>query len=203
MSVHNTHKNRFLLILQINLVVFIGELLVALYSGSLTMLSDSLHVSIHIVAPFLAYISEYEFGGISGKSIKKWTAGINIILFFVLAAGIAYEARERLSLPPQLRLGPTFFVVAILGLVANIYSANILHNIEDDECEQNVKPLFWHMVFDSAGSVIVIVGAVLMYVTHLFILDPILSFILAGLISVGAIFMFRNLILDNNHGHHH
>ena len=199
--VHREHKIRFLRILKINIVVFISELLVALYSGSLTMLSDSFHVSLHILAPLTAYISEFEFLGFSGKTIKKWTAGINIILFFILAGGIAHEAWGRITNPPQLRIGIFFFVIAILGLLANIYNANLLHTIKDKECNQNIKPLFWHMVFDSAGSVIVIIGAVVMYWTSVYILDPILSFILAALIAIGAVFMLRELFHGHDHAH--
>lgn len=199
MTVHKLHKSRFLLILRINLVIFIAELLTALYSGSLAMLSDSLHVSIHVLAPFVAYLSEFEFLGFSGDRIKKWTAWVNIFLFFFLAGFIAYEAWQRLSYPPELRIGLMFFLVAILGLGANVYCAGILHRIEDKECHQNIQPLFWHMVFDSAGSVIVIIGAAIMSGTQLYILDPVLSFILAGLIVAGAVFMLHEL----SHGHDH
>ena len=202
MSVHDVHRIRFLQILGINIFVFLAELAVALYSGSLTMLSDSLHVSIHILAPFLAYISEFEFLGFSGPIIKKWTAGINVLLFFVLAGAIADEALKRLGNAPDLRIGWLFFVVAVLGLVANIYCAKLLYSIDDDECRENIKPLFWHMIFDGAGSVVLIVGAVIMYLTGLYVLDPILSLVLAILIVLGAVTMARDLLRGHSHNNH-
>ena len=199
MSIHETHKSRFLLILKINIVAFLAELAVAFYSGSLTMLSDSFHLALHIFTPLIAYISEFEFFGLSGERIKKWTAGSNILLFFFLAGLIVNEAWERLSQPPELKLGHIFFVVAVVGLAANIYNARLLGTIEDRECHVNIKPLFWHMVFDSIGSVIVIIGAMVMYPTGWFIIDPILSFVLSGLIVLGAFFMLKELLYGHKH----
>jgi cobalt-zinc-cadmium efflux system protein len=182
--------------LKINLFVFIAELAAALYSGSLAMLSDSLDLSIHILAPFLAYISEFQFLSIPAEKIKKVASLMNISLFFLLAAIIAKEAWDRLSDPPDITIGLFFIIVAFAGLAANIYNAKLLHRIPGHSCEQNIKPLFWHMVFDAAGSVIVIIGAITMYFSKIYIVDPILSIFIAGLMVLAAIKMLRT-----NEGH--
>jgi len=186
---HAGHKRVFLKILKINLFVFIAELTTALYSGSLAMLSDSLDVSIHILAPFIAYISEFHFLNIPAKKIKKVASLMNISLFFLIAAIIAKEAWDRLSDPPNIKIGLFFVIVAFVGLAANIYNAKLLHEIPGHSCVQNIKPLFWHMVFDAGGSIIVIIATITMYFSKMYIVDPILSIFLAGLMVLAAIKM--------------
>ena len=189
MEDHAEHKRVFLKILKINLFVFIAELATALYSGSLTMFSDSLHLFTHIFAPFVAYISEFQFLNIPAEKIKKVASLMNILLFFLLAAIIVREAWGRLSDPPDITIGLFFMTVAFAGLAANIYNAKLLHEISWRYCVQNIKPLFWHMVFDAGGSIIVIIGAITMYFSKIYIVDPVLSIFLAGLMVLAAIKM--------------
>lgn len=178
MANHADHKRVFFNVLTINITVFLAELAVALYSGSLTMLSDSFHVFIHIVASLVGFISEFEFLGLAPEKIKTYTALTNIGLFFVSAGIIIREALGRLSNPPELILNYYYFLIAVLGLVANIYSAKIIARVEHRECSQNMDTLHACMVYDAVGSIIVIIGALVMYFSGIFLLDPILSIIL-------------------------
>ena len=89
-SGYHSDRDRFLAVLKINFLVFIAELASGWYSGSLSMTSDSFHVSLHIVASLVALASEFKFLGFSSENIKKCSAGINISLFFPLAAMIGF-----------------------------------------------------------------------------------------------------------------
>jgi len=202
-SGHRTDKDRFLTVFEINVIIFIIELLAGWYSGSLSMMSDSFHVSLHVVVSLVALVSEYEFGGLTPNKIKLWSAGINIALFFPLAALISYEAYKRLQNPPTQNLNFTFFLVAFLGLVANIYTIIILPKGFDKEPPNNKnRPLLRiHMIFDTIGSVIVILGGVAIYKTGSNFIDPKLSFGLAGLIVAGAVWMSWELFYGHNHNH--
>lgn len=196
-----TDKNRFLAVFKINVAVFVLELLAGWYSGSLSMTSDSFHVSLHILVSLVALASEYQFLGFSPIKIKRWSAWINIGLFFPLAYIIASEANRRWHNPPIVNIGSAFFVVAILGLAANLYTIKILgETSEEGHSENDNRFLLWiHMIFDALGSLIVIAGGVLISQTSLYWLDPVASFILAGLIATGAILMSWKLF----HGHVH
>lgn len=197
---YRNDKDRFLAVFKINLAVFIIELLTGWYSGSLSMVSDSFHASLHIVVSLVALVSEYDFFDFSSDKIKQWSAGINIILFFPLAALIGYEAYERLSNPPILNLTLMFFMVALFGLAANIYTAAVVKpdHHETDSKNKNRLYLFIHMVFDAIGSVIVIIGGIEIYRTGTYALDPKLSFVLAGIIVVGALLMSWKFIFGHD-----
>ena len=193
-SGHLINKDRFLTVLKVNLVVFIAELSAGWYSGSLSLTSDSFHASLHVLASLIALASEHEFFGFSPGKIKLWSAVANIILFFPLAAVISYEAYKRLNNPPMLELNAVFFIVAFMGLAANIYTAVILHKKSHEQQgrqpeDRNRFLLFVHMIFDTIGSVIVIIGGVEIMRRGYYFLDPQLSFVLAGLIVAGALWM--------------
>ena len=196
-SGYHSDKDRFLAVLRINFLVFIAELVSGWHSGSLSMTSDSFHVSLHIVASLVALASEFNFLGFSPENIKKWSAGINISLFFPLAAMIGFEAYERWQNPPTVNITFIFFMIAGLGLAANLYTIKILDG--DHSENENKFLLRIHMGFDAIGSVIVIIGGAVIGKTNLYWLDPAASLILSGLIVIGAIVMSWKLF----HGHSH
>lgn len=196
-----TDKDRFLAVLNINIVVFIAELLSGRSAGSLSMISDGLHVSLHIIVSLVALVSEYEFFGFSSEKIKRWSAGFNIFLFLPLAALISYEAYKRLANPPTQNLTFTFFFIAFFGLAANIYTIKILHKKSDEKYSGNRNRflLYIHMIADAVGSVLVIVGGIAINKTGSNFIDPKLSFVLSGLIVSGAIWMSWELLSDHDH----
>ena len=200
---YNTDKNRFLAVLKINVFLFVIELIIGYSSGSLSMISDGFHAFLHVFASLVALFSEYEFLKFSPEKIKSLSAGINIALFFPLALLIAYKANERLKNPPVVDLGLLFFFVAFLGLVANIYTVIILKldHYEADSKNKNRFYLLIHMIFDTIGSVIVLIGAVQISMTGDYSIDPIASFILSGLITLAAIWMSRELLYGHSHDH--
>lgn len=202
-SGHRTDKDRFLAVFKINLVTFVIELLAGWYSGSLSMISDGFHVSLHVVVSSIALLSEYELRGISPDKIKLWSAAINVALFFPLAGLISYEAYKRLGNPPTQNLTLTFFLVAFLGFAANIYTIMILHKKADEKHSENKNRflLYIHMIFDTIGSVIVIIGGIAIYKTVSNLIDPQLSFVLSGLIVLGAILMSWELFYGHTRNH--
>lgn len=179
---HHNDKDRYLAVLKINFLMFIGELAVGLYSGSLAMLSDSFHLFLDALAPLISYLSEFKILGLSEDKLRKIVIRISISLFFIVAGGIIYEAIIRMRNPPELHINFWFFIVAIIGLAGNFYSFLILKKEEGEDCSVIRKLLSRHMLADAGGSVVVIIGAISMSVWHINTLDPILSIILAILI---------------------
>ncbi len=181
-SGHRTDKDRFLAVLWINFFMFLGELAVGLYSGSLAMLSDSFHLLLDTLAPLISYLSEFKILGLSEKRLKKIVTQISISMFFIVAGVILYEAMIRIMDPPELKIDIWFFIVATIGLIGNIYSFLVLKKKEGEEYSTIRKLLSRHNLVDAGGSVVVILGAVGILIWNLNILDPILSIILAILI---------------------
>ncbi|MBI2064546.1 MAG: cation transporter [Candidatus Yanofskybacteria bacterium] len=159
--------------------MFIAELAVGLYSGSLAMLSDSFHLFLDTLAPLISYLSEFKFFGLSEDRIKKTVTQVSISLFFIVAGVIIWEAVSRIINPPELKINFWFFLVAIIGLIGNIYSFLILKKEEGEDYSIIRKLLSRHMLADAGGSIVVILGAIGIAVWNLNVLDPILSIILA------------------------
>ena len=114
---------------------------------------------------------------------------------------IAYEANKRWQSPPIINLTSTFFFVAILGLLANIYATIILKPEHRETYSKNKNKfyLFIHMVFDTIGSVIVLTGAIQISRTNTYSIDSVSSFILAGLIVLAAIWLSLGLMSKHEH----
>ena len=114
---------------------------------------------------------------------------------------IAYEANIRWQNPPVINPTPIYFLVAIFGLIANFYTVLILkpkkhkHQTENE----NILILYIHMIFDTIGSFIVLIGAIEIIRTGNYFIDPMSSFVLAGLIVLAAILMSWELIRGHNH----
>ena len=172
-------KNRFLAVLKINFLMFVGEFAVGLYSGSWMMLSDSFHLFLDTLAPLSAYLSELRILGLSQDKIKKASARFSISLFFIAAGVVAWEAITRIKKPPEIKINTWFFVVAIIGLIGNFYSFLVLKKEGGENWSVIRKLLSRHMLIDTGGSIIIIVGAIGILIWQNYILDPILSLVLA------------------------
>jgi len=79
-SGYRTDKDRFLTVLKINVIVFLAEFTVGLYSGSLSMISDGFCVSLHIIVSLTALASEIKLWNLSQDKIRYWSAKINLAL---------------------------------------------------------------------------------------------------------------------------
>ena len=102
---------------------------------------------------------------------------------------ISFSAIDRLFNPvtPQLNgmLG-----LAVLGVVINGFAAwKISHGKT-----QNERALSWHMIEDLLGWIAVLVGSVVMRYVDAPWIDPVLSFIIAGIVITGA---SRNLLASS------
>ena len=79
------------------------------------------------------------------------------------------------------------FVIAVVGLIANVSCAYILKGDGHDHehgigHSLNLKSAFVHMLGDTVSSVGVIFGAVIIYYTGWFVIDPIISVVICVLI---------------------
>jgi len=70
------------------------------------------------------------------------------------------------------------FVVAVIGLLANIFAVVLLRN--DQKNSLNVRAAYVHLIGDSLSSVAVIIGSIFIYFYEVYWLDPLIT-ILIGL----------------------
>lgn len=196
-------KNRLLLSMIITGSVMIVELIGGILTGSLALGSDASHMFTHLFALIISYVAiviackqpchHRTFGFYRAEIIA---ALFNSIFLFGVTSYIFYEGVERL-LNPQPVLGFEMLLVALSGLVANGLSILILRN--SVKTDLNVKGAFLHMFADTASSVAIIIGAIIVSVTNWYIIDPLLGIGISVIIFIWAWDLLRdsvNILLE-------
>tara|TARA_B100000700_G_scaffold267699_1_gene307732 strand:+ start:2442 stop:3344 length:903 start_codon:yes stop_codon:yes gene_type:complete len=167
----------------------------ALIADAGHMLSDSISLFIAGVAAFFASYppnKKYTYG--KGK-VEVFAALINLIIISIVIFNIIYESFNRF-LNLETINGEGVLIVAIIGLIVNIFVFFILHSGEKNI---NTEAAMLHVVFDLLGSLAAIVSALVIIFFDIPIIDPILSIFIALLLSTFVIKTFikvSRLILE-------
>lgn len=191
-------KNKLALVLAIASAVTVLELFGSILSNSIALLSDAGHVFADVMAISL---SLFAIGLAAKQHTRQLTYGYhraevlaalaNGIMLAVIAALVVKEAYTRLINPPSIDT-TVLLGVASIGLIANIVMALLLK--EARKTSINVKAAYLHVFYDAVSSIGVIVGGTIAIVTQYYAIDPIIAFIIAGLIAKGAIRILRESI---------
>lgn len=172
----------------LTLIILIVEVIGGVISHSLALLSDAGHVLTDIAAIGLSWFAMNQS---QKPASEKFTYGyhrsgilaafINAMTLIVIAVIILYEAINRFQHPQP--VGSTWmFISASVGLIMNLYLGFGLSK----EDNINVKSAVLHMIGDAMASAGVIVGGIIILLTGWYIVDPILSVLIAFLIAFGA-----------------
>jgi cobalt-zinc-cadmium efflux system protein len=191
-------KNRLILSMLVVSSVMIIEVVGSMLTGSLALASDAGHMFTHLFALAISFTAiiiackkpcHHRTYGYYRAEILA--ALFNSIFLFAVTAYIFYLGILRL-LNPQPVLGFEMFLVALAGLVANGLSILILRNSMRNDL--NVRGAFLHMFADTASSAVIIVGAIIVYFTGWYIIDPLLAIGISILIFVWAYGLLRDSI---------
>ena len=194
----NTSKNLLLSAL-LNLVVTIAEIIGGLISNSLALLSDALHNLGDTSAIFIAYLanlvskkqgtSKKTFGF---KRIEILAALFNAIVLVVIIIYLFIEAWHRLRNPMPIK-GLVMLIVAVVGLLANLFSVLLLrkHAVQSI----NIRAAYLHLIGDTLSSIVVILTAILIYFFNIFWIDPLVTFLL-GIYLLWETFRILKVALD-------
>ncbi len=190
---HHTNpqlERRFVLALGISLLVFLAELVGGWWTNSLALLSDSAHVFLDVFALALSYIAlraaalpaddRHTYGW---HRLEVFAALANGITLLGITLAIFYEAWERLQNPAPIH-SAEMLTIAVIGLVANLGVARLLHDHHDEDL--NTRSAFLHVVGDALASLGVIVGGVVMLLTGWYAIDPLISAFIGVIILIGS-----------------
>jgi cobalt-zinc-cadmium efflux system protein len=179
------------------------EVVGGVLTGSLALLSDAGHMLTHFFALLVSFIAiklaalptspRRSFGL---YRVEVLAALLNGATLLFIIAYIFYEAVGRLLHPAPIKELP-MFLVALLGLVVNLASAAILMDV--GKTDLNVRSAFLHMLGDTASSVGIVVGAIVIYFTGWYVIDPLLSMLIAFVILVWSWNLLRdsvNILLE-------
>jgi cobalt-zinc-cadmium efflux system protein len=197
---HHGHTERNLLFSALlNLVVTVAEVLGGLFSNSLALLSDALHNLGDTTAIFIAFLanliskkegtSKKTFGF---KRIEILAALFNAIVLVVIIIYLFIEAWHRLRNPMPIK-GLVMLVVAVIGLLANLFSVLLLkkHAVQSI----NIRTAYLHLIGDTISSFVVIFTAILIYFFNIFWIDPLVTFLL-GIYLLWETYRILKVALD-------
>lgn len=178
----------------ITLLEFFGGLLsnsIALLSDAGHMLADVMAVSLSLFAIRLATRQHTHKLTYGYHRAEVLAALANGIMLAIIAAFLFKEAYMRLLNPPSIDI-PVLLGVALIGLVANISLAFILKQVR--KASIGARSAFLHVFYDTMSSVGVITGGIVAAFTQIYTADPIIAFMIAGLIVRGAVGILRDSI---------
>lgn len=168
------------------------EVVGALLSNSLALLSDSAHMISDVIALCLSMTAiymatrnpdhKYTFGYLRFEIIASFLNGLALAL---IALGILVEAVQRI-MHPQTVDHQVMLIIAAIGLVVNIVLTAVLSSSTKEEKNLNVQSALWHFLGDLLSSIGVIISGVIISFTGYVIVDPIISMAIAGIIFTGG-----------------
>lgn len=173
----------------LGVLVLIAEVIGGFLANSLALLSDAGHMLTDVASLIVAWLAIRMSLNPPSPSmtygyhrITILAALLNALTLIGIAIFIGGEAYKRITNPEPVQ-GTVLFITAGIGLVVNLYIGLGMKNQADNV---NIRSAMLHVMGDAAASAGVIVAGIIMYFTQWYILDPILSILIALLVAVGA-----------------
>lgn len=174
----------------LNSAFVIVEVIAGLWSGSLSLLTDAGHNLSDVASLALALLA---FKMSKAKSNSTYTYGykrstiivsfFNAMILFVAVGFIVYEAVVRF-LNPEVVAGTTVAWVAFAGIAINGFTAWLF--VKDKDTDLNVKGAYLHMAVDAIVSLGVVISGIIIYFSHWYWVDSVVSIIIAIVILTGT-----------------
>ena len=190
-----TDKN-ILVAFVLNLSFSILELLGGFLTGSIAIMSDSVHdlgdaISIGI-SYFLEKISKKKPDKNHTYGYLKYSVIGSVITTVILLVGssfVIYESIKRFIEPVEVNYNG-MIIFAIFGVIINTFASYATRGGES----LNQRSVNLHMLEDVLGWVVVLIGSILMRFTDISIIDPILSIGVAIFIFIHSISNLKEIM---------
>ena len=176
------HRRPLTIVLVITVVTLVVELVGASVSGSVALLADAGHllvdctgIGLALLASHLARLPATARRTFGWHRAEILAGAVNALLLLGVAGFVLVEALHRLMTPQPVE-GPVMLGVAALGLVANAVSLALLRRGQRESL--NVRGAYLEVLGDLAGSVGVLVAALVVATTGMSQADPIASLLI-------------------------
>jgi len=201
---HHVRQGRSLIVsICLNLGFAVAELIFGLLANSLTLVANSIHDASDAVALTLSYfgfrLSERApnrrrtFGY---RKVRILTAFLNASALVALSVLVIRAAILRIAKPEPVQ-GPTLIFIAVVGLVVNGAAVLLLRR---DRESLVIRAAMWHLLDDFLGFIAILVGGIIIRLTGSYVIDPILSIVVSGLVIWGTWSVFRestSILIDS------
>jgi len=191
----NTDKNLFFVTI-LNFAITLAQIIGGILSNSLSLLSDALHNLSDSIAIGLAFWAQKVSKRPSTNNktfgfqrIEILIAFVNAGVLFLICGFLTYHALVRFYHPEEVK-GKMMLVVAVIGLLANLFSVIILKN--DKNASLNIRAAYLHLLGDTLSSVAVIAGGLLILKFNWFWVDPLVTIGVAVYIAIESIRILKD-----------
>ena len=174
----------------INLAITIIQIAGSIISGSIALLSDALHNLSDASTIIVSWIAERLTKRISTKNetfgykrAEIIAAFINASFLLVIGVFLIVESADRIINKDYLNVKPGIVIVlAGLGIIANGISVLVLQ--KDSKENMNMRSAYIHLFIDTISSAAVMAGGLMIYFFNFYLLDPVLSILIAVYLMV-------------------
>jgi len=178
------HKGQLRAVFGLTASFLLVELAVGLWTGSLALLADAVHMLVDAGGVLLSLLAVWfaERPATPAKTygyyrVEILAALVNGVVLCVMAVAILVTTYERLWQPRPVPGGP-MLAVAGLGLAVNLAGLWLLHRGADESL--NVRSAYLEVLGDAISSGVVIAAGLVIVLTGWVIVDP----VAAGLIAL-------------------
>ena len=198
---HAGGRHRWRLAVAFGLVAafLVVELVAALVSGSLALLTDAGHMAADVVALGAALIATRiatrpdpsgtrTYGSYRAEVLAS---GIAVLVMLGVSVFVVVEGIRRIGTEPELASG-AMLVVGAIGLVVNVVSLVLLRGGASESL--NVRGAYLEVLADALGSVGVIVAALLVRATGDGWWDTVIALAIGAFVAVRAILLGREVL---------
>ncbi len=182
-------EKALLIAFSINFIFAIIEFGGGIYTNSISITSDAIHDfgdSLAILfALFVTKLAnkgsdqEYSYG------YRRFTilgAIVNSIILLTGSTIILITAIPRIFSPEPLLSGG-MMILAVLGVIFNYIAFKFIHKGDN----LNDRTISLHLIEDIAGWVAVLIGSIIIYFTDFYLIDPVLSILIAIYIAFNVV----------------
>lgn len=170
----------------VNGLLTLAQLVGGIFAGSLSLIADALHNFSDAVSLGIAFGARkiarrpsdrtMTFGYVRAEVVA---ALINYTTLIVVGLYLVYEAIMRLFEPTTV-MGWLVVIIAGVALVIDVVTALLTYAMS--KSSMNIRAAFLHNVADALGSVGVIIAGTLIILFDWTIVDPLITFAIAGYI---------------------
>ncbi|GIC87591.1 metal cation transporter MSC2 [Aspergillus udagawae] len=196
-------SRRIFYFMSLNFTFMLVQLSYGFITGSLGLLSDSIHMFFDCLALVV---------GLCAAVMSKWPPSArfpygygkvdtlsgfaNGIFLMIISIEIIYEAVERLSSGSQMHRLGELLAVSVAGLLVNLVGIMAFdhghahghdHGHSHAHGNENMHGIFLHILADTLGSVAVVISTILVHFSGWAGYDPIASCLIAILIFASAV----------------
>ncbi len=189
-------KRLLTLSLAITAAIAAIEVVGGILSGSISLVSDAVHVFTDVMAIGLSLFAiilagrshsgVMTFGYHRAEVLAALANGVTLV---AISAWVLYEAFLRVMSPRTID-APLMLAVAGAGLAGNLAVMFLLKSHAHGSI--NIQSAFVHVIYDTVSSVAVIITGLIAYYTSITIVDPLVAFLIAGLIARSAYTIVRS-----------